>query len=177
LSEQPPIALLRALVRPYGARLLKKPSRAGSLRGMHYEAKSGKWVSNKGAIEYTYSSVSGNNGGMTDADFFYWWGSPRKESNYSMCRVCRVVTFGPREREMHLNAAVHQCRRFIYNAFEVLRRDKKCAVCDKVSDRIRLGVYLCNLTCEDLWKTEPSKSDVALKEALRIVGWKEEASL
>lgn len=170
--QQPPLALLKALIRPYGARLFKKPRRLNRWVGIHYEAASGKWVKNVSVLDYTYSSVSSASGGLVDADYFYWWGSPRPQSNYSMCRVCRAVCFGVREREMHLNAAIHECRRYIYNAFEVLRRDKRCAVCDGVTDRIRLGVYLCNLACEDLWKTEPSRSDKALREALRIVGYK-----
>jgi len=169
---KPPLSLLQAVIRPYGARLPKKPSRWGYRDYTKSFWDGTKWVDKKDdkAIVTVYNSI----GGLQDCDFFYWWGSDVRSSNYSMCRVCQTICFGQRERDLHLANLVRGCRRYIYNAFECLRRDKRCAVCDMVTTRIRLGVYLCTEACEMLWKYDHTKSSKSLKEALRIVGYKDD---
>src|SRR5438105_5604012 len=93
--SRPPLALLKAILAPYGARLRRKRSR--SLMGMCFDGWGWRPLSEKYYSSREYSrqssseaivpwsgpsgqSYSSSNstpfGGLFDSDYFYWWGLP-----------------------------------------------------------------------------------------------------
>jgi len=81
------------------------------------------------------------------------------------CRCCGRVTGVCAPRKTH--AAENNCYRKLTNAYQLLLRDMKCAICDAKTLKKCWGVPMCSSVCEEAWMHGTAQPD-SLNFALKI---------
>lgn len=101
---------------------------------------------------------------MIEHEYQFW----RKymSTDMTQCRACGACfSLGSEFRKGHLEQ--QGCAKEITAALKLLRRDRKCVVCDKHTEEERWAVPLC-VPCRETWRFQVHQP-VALGNALTLV--------
>jgi len=84
------------------------------------------------------------------------------------CRSCgNIVGWSQEARKIH--AATGGCFKRLVAAYQLLRKDKRCVVCDARTVKEKWGVPMCSTACTQAW-CETETTPNALVAALNLIG-------
>lgn len=148
-----PLWILRSITQPYGSRLpkvqlLAKPKTNGSrYLPMIYQGDD-DW--NGGNTIWTANDreiVNGKvvDGNLENQEYEFFMGSAWADAQRAVCRFCGETMWVKALRKEHF--AKTDCSQNIKKIAALLRRDKKCVICDTGSNRTIYGLPICKVEC------------------------------
>lgn len=103
-------------------------------------------------------TVAGN---LSNEKYLLFAGKPPHLSG-ATCRGCEKEV---RTKEEFSHHSLH-CKVLILSSIKLLRRDNKCAICNKGTSRTKWGAPICSASCQKVWMlTIPA----SFRSARRIV--------
>lgn len=84
------------------------------------------------------------------------------------CRACGNIV-GNSQEARKLHSATGGCFKKLVAAFQLLRKDKRCVICDARTSKEKWGVPLCSTACTQAW-CETETTPAALLFALQLIG-------
>lgn len=100
-------------------------------------------------------------------EYRFWSMNAAHGAIIAECRCCgAIVGASPSARKEH---AVGGCFKKLVAAYQLLRKDQRCAICDAKTKKEKWGVPLCGNGCMQAWCEAEPQPD-SLFAALNLVG-------
>lgn len=84
------------------------------------------------------------------------------------CRACGNIV-GRSQDARKIHAGTGGCFKRLVAAFQLLRKDSRCVICDARTGKEKWGVPLCSSACTQAW-CETETTPLALESALNLIG-------
>lgn len=107
--------------------------------------------------------------GVFDGWEYRFWSLTAWETTLvAECRACNNIV-GSSQEARKLHSALGGCFKKLVASYQLLRKDKRCVICDSRTAKEKWGVPLCSSACTQAWcetETQPN----ALVAALALIG-------